>query len=435
MMERPSNPTSRKADVMQATIFLSEMKQEEPAPLDQRQPASTALAPIEEPVIEGEVTGVIEPEPPPPPKQRPYYLLPLFTLLVCLLIVGVSHMWQLLTPSATVLLIPREEHISTTAVIPIHGRLLPALTLSQSTTVPATGKRHQFATRAEGAITFYNGLFTSQTIEAGTILNGADGIEIITDQAAVIPAGNPPIYGQVTISAHALNTGSQGNIQAFDINQACCLTSVLAKNTTAFQGGRDARDFLVVTQHDVDRGAATITATLEKSEHAALQTQVDPGEALITPLCSEKITADHQVGGETKEVTVTLSETCSSIAYPAHTLSMHATQMLTAKAMQRFGTGYRLVGDIQASIIHTTVTDQAQGIVTIMVKMDAIYVYQINPGEKQQLVRLIAGKSNEQAVQAILQLPGIQGAAINSNAGALPEDIGKIIIIIVNRSA
>ncbi len=130
--------------------------------------------------------------------------------------------------------------LSTTIAILIHGRVLPALTLSQSTTVTATGKRHQDATRAEGEITFYNGFFTSQTIAAGTILTSADGVQIVTDEPASIPAGNPPIYGQVTVSAHSLNMGAQGNIQAYDINEACCLTSVLAKNTEAFTGGLDA---------------------------------------------------------------------------------------------------------------------------------------------------------------------------------------------------
>ena len=55
-----------------------------------------------------------------------------------------------------------------------------------------------------------------------------------TGQDATIPAGNPPSYGQVTVAAHAIQSGSRGNIAAYDINEACCALSVLAKNTEPF---------------------------------------------------------------------------------------------------------------------------------------------------------------------------------------------------------
>ena len=44
-------------------------------------------------------------------------------------------------------------------------------------------------------------------------------MQVITDQTATIPAGNPPMYGQVTVSAHTLNPGGRGNIPAYDIDQ------------------------------------------------------------------------------------------------------------------------------------------------------------------------------------------------------------------------
>lgn len=169
----------------------------------------------------------------------------LLLCLVCLSILAVSLLLPILRPSATVTIIPVEQHISTSATIQVQGRALTPLTLSESQTVAATGHKHQNATQAQGTITFYNGLFTSQTIAAGTVLTGADGMQVVTDQPAVIPAGTPPIYGHVTVSAHALNPGSQGNIASYDINQACCLTSVLAKNTQAFTGGETRRIFLL----------------------------------------------------------------------------------------------------------------------------------------------------------------------------------------------
>lgn len=421
---------------MQATITLNELNQEEPTTTkDTKQEPTTALVLREEPVIEGEVTAIYEPEHQPPPKQRPYYLLVVGTILACLIFVGVSLLAPLFSQSATVTIIPRQERISITGTIHLYARLLPSLTLSQSATIPATGKRHQNAQKAAGTITFYNGLFTSQTIGAGTIFTGADGVGVITDQPAIIPAGNPPIYGQVTVSAHALNAGEWGNIAAEDVNTVCCATSVLAKNTEAFTGGADARNYLVVTRADIDAAREAIKATLVKSESAALTAQVNAGEALIPTSCSEKVTSDHQIGEEAGAVTVTLSESCSGMAYDTQTLRQNATLMITKTAIERLGTGYSLLGDVTTSVIHTTFRDQAGGIVTIAVKTDATYVYLLSPGERKRITHLIAGKSKQQAVKELFQLAGIQAASINSNAAMLPTDPGSIHIVVVYRSA
>src|SRR5439155_17826382 len=122
-----------------------------------------------------------------------------------------------------------------------------------SQTTPTTGKGHQDAKQAQGAITLYNGLFTAQTIAGGTTLTGSSGVQIITDQDATIPAANPPIFGQVTVSAHAINPGMRGNIPAYDMNQACCTTSVLVKNVQPFSGGQNERDFSTVSTHDIHK--------------------------------------------------------------------------------------------------------------------------------------------------------------------------------------
>ncbi len=423
---------------MQATITLDELHQEEPPTTgkETKQEPTTALALRDEPVIDGEVTAVIEPEQQPTPKQRPYYLIVVCTILACLLFTGVSLIVPLFSPSAIVTIIPRQERISTTGAIHLHARLLPALTLSQSTSAVATGKRHQDAQKAAGTITFYNGLFTSQTIGAGTILTGADGVQIVTDEPAIIPAGTPPFYGQITVSAHAVLAGTSGNIQAFDMNEACCLTSVLAKNTQAFTGGQNARDYLVVTKHDIQRVVTPLTANLTKSEQAALNVQLSPGEGLLTPPCIPTTTADHQIGDEATKVTVFVSETCTGVVYNAQALHQKSMQMLAQQARTQLGTNYSLMGDIQVGIVHAAITDHTKGIATLSLKIDATYIYQIRPGEKEHLSTLLAGKPKQQAINTLLQLPGIQAASIQLAGGntALPADPHHIHIILMYQS-
>src|SRR6266699_688032 len=397
----------------------------------------TALVPTEPEVIEGEVIELEQPdisEDHLPPKQKPYWLLIPLTICLCLSIPGVSLLFPFLSPSATITIIPAERTLTITAAIQVQGRQLLPLTLMQSLSAPATGKRHQDATRAHGTITLYNGLLISQTIPAGTIVTGNDGVQIITDQAARIPAGNPPSYGQVTVSAHAVVAGPKGNVPPYDINTACCATSVVAKNTQAFAGGAEARDFLEVTRTDINTAVTSLLLTLSESEVAALQAQLHPGEALITPSCNPIVSSNHHPGDEAKQITITVSETCTGFAYVAQQVYADALQLLTAQATTTLGAEYALLGDIQITIVHATAIYRSQGRASMVVQVTGTWVYQITPGVQHHLLNLIAGKTMQQAGAMLVQFLGIAGAQISVKGGnrTLPQDPGSIHIIVVS---
>jgi hypothetical protein len=61
----------------------------------------------------------------------------------------------------------------------IEARLLAAHTLTQQVTVPTTGEGHQPALQARGLVTFYNQAPIAQTIPAGMLLSGADGVKVV----------------------------------------------------------------------------------------------------------------------------------------------------------------------------------------------------------------------------------------------------------------
>ncbi len=367
---------------------------------------------------------------------------------VALLLTGIAFQMLLLflTPTPSITLVPVVRNLSTTATlmavsgIPtgahIPGRLLPPLTLTQTTTAPATGKGHQDAEAAMGTITFYNGLFTSQTIAAGTTLTGSDGVQVITNQLAMIPAvlaTTPPTYGQVTVSAHALVPGPQGNIPVRDINQACCLPSVLAQNTAAFHGGQHKRDYTVITREDIDHRVASLTTTLILSAHAAFTAQLTTHEALATPPCTRTVTADPQAGAEAATVTVTVSEQCTAIAYDAVALRKQATQVLICELVQRGGTHYHLVGTVQVSVQHARIIDQKHEVARLTVNIEGMWIYQFNQHELQRIKQLIASKTPSQAVRILLSLPGIQRATIEGigENRSLPKDSSRIQVRIL----
>src|SRR2546421_1157572 len=97
-------------------------------------------------------------------------------------------------------------------------------------------------------VTFTNGSVVTQALPQGMIFSG-HGIEVVTDETVVVPAGSANGYGVATVSAHALLAGQTGNIQALTINQVYG-TSLFIRNLEAFTGGREASAVTFATAQD-----------------------------------------------------------------------------------------------------------------------------------------------------------------------------------------
>lgn len=348
----------------------------------------------------------------------------LFCILGCIVI----QVYGLFNPPiATVTIIPTSLHVTRSGTLQL-GRILYPLTLSQSQTVPTTGTGHQDAKQAHGTITFYNGQFQHVIITAGTVLTGASGVQVVTDQDASIPAGNPPSYGQVTVSAHALVSGTRGNIPAYDINQACCAVSVLATITQPWTGGQDERDFHTVAQRDIGTAAIPLQSTLAHSIAGVFQAQLQPNEHLHLLPCAPAVTTDHPPGAEATQVHVTVSKTCSAVAYDKDALQAQATAFLTTQAATSLGTGYRLVGDVHVTVTQATVTAITP---TLAFSSQGDLVYALAPETQQHIQSLIAGKTKQEALHLLYAFPGIEQASIAwADDTTLPKDSKYIHIVV-----
>lgn len=367
-----------------------------------------------------------------PKREAPYFLY--FLLILCLFLLLDSldtSLTALLTPTATITIIPKAEAITTTATFPlgtssnaVQGRVLPALTVTQSMTVPATGRGHQDAQAATGIVTLYNGLSTVQSIAIGTILTGQDGISVVTDEAATIPPANPPSLGETSITAHALQPGSSGNIQAGDINRTLS-TGLFAKNTAPFHGGQNARDFPYVRKGDIQQAMSTLTPKLTQVEQAALSAQLQPGETLATPTCTTPgALSNRQSGDEAPEVKVTVSETCMAAVYNPQSLQMAGTTLLSTKVSQH---QYSLAGMIQITVRSVTIQP---GSATLIALLHGVWVYQLNQSQIQQLVE---GRKRLDAIRLLSATPGIQSVSITgvTDNQFLPEDTAHIHLLIL----
>jgi len=382
----------------------------------------------EEGVIDTTLAGAPASQPPQGKEYRGSWLA-YAPVSVVLLLVCFSFLYVLFFPPlAQITLILKSQEVSATTTLQT-GRILAPLTLSQSASVPATGRGHQDPKQATGTITFYNGLFTAQTVSAGTILTGTSGVQIVTDQDAFIPAANPPTWGIATVSAHADSAGSNGNIAAYDINQQCCATAIKAVNTASFSGGQDERNFSFVTKTDIENAAILLKAAVSQSVTAALQTQLKDNEQLQSLPCAPQVSADHQINEEASSVKVTATLTCSAVAYNQTTLQQQATQLLTTQAFKKLGAGYSLLGTIQVTVTHAIPTHT---IPTLVLSLTGTWTYALSSRQQQHIKDLVKGRTYQEALHILRLLPGIEKASLAWDEHTkMPEDPKDIHLLLI----
>jgi VCBS repeat-containing protein len=352
-----------------------------------------------------------------------------------------------ITPTASVTLTPAQKSlhasVSITAVTgtpdpsreQVSARLLTDTSRTFIQTVPATGHGHTQAQQAQGTLTFYNAAPYAQTVAAGTVLTGADGVALVTDQVAYLPAGNLPDVGIATVPARAVQVGPQGNIAPLDLNGLCCVAGVSVKNTDAFWGGQNARDYPVVARQDVEAVTGPESAALTQQVQASLQGDVRPNEQLASPAqCHPTVSTNHPIGSEATHVTITLTVTCQAEVYDEQAVQQLASAALSEQARTTFGTGYSTQGPIKTSVTQVATTEAAHGTLSLLVSAQGTWSYQFSSNEINQLSRRIAGLPRQQAVHLLKQEGHIQAVSITEtwNATNIPTDPAHIQIMVLD---
>jgi hypothetical protein len=372
-------------------------------------------------------------------------------LLVLLLLAGLGMLWDLgplapllFQPTATVTIVPTHVDRQATLVITavtgtpdatrheVAARFMTVTSPVRKASGQASGTTHVPATRARGTLTFYNAATYPQTIAAGTVLTGADGVHVLTDAPAPIPAGNPPLFGVVSVSAHAALAGSRGNIAALDIDGLCCVAGVAVKNTAGFSGGQDALTDPTVRQADIDGLARPLVDTLAQSSQAGVRSQLRPQEWMVTiPACSPTISVDHPVGSRATRVSVTVAVTCQSEVYDQHATRELAATSLAREMAATLGTNYAPVGQVTTTLVGVRVTDATRGTLALSILAEGVWVYQWSKEHLEALAKGIAGTRKQEALAHLLREEGVQTASITLVGGdgaTLPADPSYIII-------
>ncbi len=385
-----------------------------------------------------------------PRRSRRRWLIAL-PIVLALLVIG-YFVYQpivnlIFVPAATVTITPASKDLRKTYTITavtgtpdpaqhqVQARLLYAASSELAKTVNASGAGHTPATIATGTLTFYNSSTSPVTIPAGTVFTDASGVEIVTARAASIPAGNPPTVAQIIVPAHAVNAGASGNIPAFAFNNLpCCANGVFVQNGGAFRGGQDQQSYSYVEQSDIDEAASALESSLMPGAQAALQQQIQAHEQLVSfSHCLPASSSDHAAGEQASHVTVTVMAVCTGEVYDQRAAQAMAQELLVTDPAQHPGNGYVLVGTIATTVTNATV--DTKGIVSLLVNAEGIWVYQFNAAQKQALVKLIAGKSQQVAQSLLLQQEGVEKTTIHlfgGNGSTLPTDQSQITLAVLS---
>ncbi len=410
------------------------------------------------------------------PRRRRWGMIALAAVVVLVLLSGgvayaflggLIHLGQASTggtspaTAATVTITPKKSDLSATlnltAVVgastdaskqQVGARILSVTTQEYSATVAATGQATKPATQASGILTVANPFNFSATLAAGSVFTGNDGVQVVTDAAAV----DGP-YQTVSVPAHAINPGSSGNIAAFDISRDWCndglpgglaLSNQLTpqsggcgasnsvQNPNPFTGGQDASTGPVVQQSDIDNAANSLENQNQPNAQQLLQGQLKTGEQLIgTPQCKPNVTSNHPAGDEASQVTVTVTFTCTGEAYDHDGALALAENLLMQQAANDPGSGYALVGTIKTNLLSAAISDN-QGTVAISVSAEGVWAYQFSDAQKQMLAAQIAGKNKQDAESLLTSQAGVAQVDIQLAGGGqtLPTDPRQISIVI-----
>ncbi len=309
---------------------------------------------------------------------------------------------------------------------------------AQSKTVTGTGHTQTQPAAARGRLTFINTSLATFTVASGTVISASNGVSVITNQMAIIPAGvlqgTNLSAGSTTVSAHATTAGTAGNLDQGMINKICCsaANSVLVKNDTAFTGGMDPQNYTFVQLGDVNVTAAPLKDSLVRQANALFTQQLKPNERFVSdPTCTSNVDYDPATVGDKghniTSTTISVTAKCIGTAYDQGGAQAIARARLQNKANIDPGQGYALVGNIATDVSISKVNADS---LSLLVNAKGIWAYQFDTAKQQALARQLAGKKVSDAQKLLDSQRGLINAKIAAKGDTLPTDPTQITFVV-----
>jgi hypothetical protein len=358
-------------------------------------------------------------------------------LPVALVFPGITSATVTITPDSKVqqqsYLITAVTTLADSTKRQVQARFLSTTTSSQTKTVAATGNGTYPARHALGELTFYNALPQAQTVPKGTVVTDDQGIQVISDEDALVPPVQPPQEGNAIVPAHALLAGVGGNNFQIAAIRTCCMPGISVASTGAFQGGQDVSTYTYVQQSDIAAAIDALKKTQMNAGQSVLKKQVAPGERLFgSDQCQPDTTSDHAAGDRAQTVTVTVQVTCTGEVYDQQATQQMAEDLLKTDTEAHIGSGYVLANHITTTI-HTVQKKDASGTLQLQVSASGLWSYQFAAAQMTSFAHLIAGLKADQAVTTLSQQPGVHHVSVNlflAYDNTLPGDPHQITMVL-----
>lgn len=377
-----------------------------------------------------------------PLRRRKRLFLAGACILICFLIGAVIagpllHLDTLFGPKATVTLTPGVQPeqadyrlTAVTSIPDLNSNQIPAHPLSASSltqTVSGGVSTSQPSTPATGVLTFVNTTTSPQTIQSGTVI-GKDGVAVSFTGPFTVGVSQET----TTRTGTAVNPGSGGNIDAFDIDTPCCgIDGIIVKNETPFSGGKEAVPG-IVQQSDVDQAAQTsIKALTPNAQENLMRMAIKSTERVANgpQQCQPHTSVNPLVGQRAITITLTVSVTCSELVYDAQAAQTLASSLLIKRVHDdpKLGNAYTLQGLIAFLVQRSAVTSAGQQ-AELDVQVRGLWVHTLSPALQNQFARQIAGKKEAEAKKILLRYAWIHDVHFSS-PGDLPQNAAAILFV------
>jgi len=351
------------------------------------------------------------------PKGNSVFIIPV--LLVLLIGIGLAYVFLV---RAAITLTIKPEVVDQTETIVFStksdtdtenhtvGAKKITVTLDGTASTDATGKKDT-GNKAKGNVTLYNSAETKKQLSQGATITSSNGLDFIVDKEVVVASSSGDIFSgiksgtaQVAVTAKAI--GSEYNLPSNTKFTVAGISSLAAKNDTAFSGG-SKKQVTVVAKSDIDKLTTGLPKSLEEKAKQEIAKKIGSDETVLplflnTTLAKKSFNKD--VGEETKTVTLKTQVTFDGIAYKNENLNAIAKSIISDKSSENQAVSEKGVKNTLRSIKEKNEDEVSASLVVnagLLPKIDTTKVLQD-----------VKGKSFADAEEILSQMSQIDGVDI-----------------------
>ncbi|MEO8973089.1 MAG: protein kinase [Ktedonobacteraceae bacterium] len=347
------------------------------------------------------------------------------------------------TPTATVTITPVQKSLSynynilavgspSPARQQVSARYLSNAPGSQSRTIPATGQGTIPGTTASGTVNIANPDPSNDAIIPGGTEFTLNGYSFIISSDVDVPFNS-----NLDVGAQAASSGSSGNIDIGVISGIITWGTINLTfyNDTAFTGGQDPQTYTYLQASDMSAAVAAanqLKTSLTTTAQSNVQGQIYAGGSLFGPVqCSSSASYNHGVGDRVLSVTTTVSAKCSGEVYNQQAALSMGANLLSQQVSSVPSASYKLLTKITTSIVSVA---GVNGGIQIVVNAASVGLFQFSKGQRQELISLIVGKSEQDAQAILASQTGVSKVKItlaNTTGTLLPASAKDITINVI----